>query len=90
MSQRRRLIMIKEMIHMTFSIYTWMLIARIVSSWFPNLSKYRAMHFLYFYTDPYLNLFRKFIPPVGGMLDLSPMIGFFALRFFEILVMNIL
>jgi YggT family protein len=29
-------------------------------------------------TDPYLNLFRRFLPPLGGggmALDLSPMIG---------------
>jgi len=29
-------------------------------------------------TDPYLNLFRRFLPPVGGggmALDLSPVVG---------------
>ena len=29
-------------------------------------------------TDPYLNFFRRFIPPIGGggfALDLSPMLG---------------
>ena len=29
-------------------------------------------------TDPYLNLFRRFLPPIGGggfALDLSPMVG---------------
>ncbi len=29
-------------------------------------------------TDPYLNLFRRFLPPIGGggfALDLSPMLG---------------
>ena len=33
-------------------------------------------------TDPYLNLFRRFIPPIGGggfALDLSPMIGIIVL-----------
>ncbi|MEM9512895.1 MAG: YggT family protein, partial [Cyanobacteria bacterium P01_E01_bin.48] len=30
-------------------------------------------------TDPYLNLFRSFIPPLGG-LDLSPMVAIFALQ----------
>jgi len=30
-----------------------------------------------------LNLFRRFIPPIGGMLDLSPLLGFFALQIME-------
>ena len=32
-------------------------------------------------TNPYLNLFRRFIPPLGGgfALDLSPMIGMIVL-----------
>ena len=33
-------------------------------------------------TDPYLNLFRRFMPPIGGggfALDLSPMIGIIVL-----------
>ena len=31
--------------------------------------------------DPYLNLFRKFIPPIGGMIDISPIIAIIALQF---------
>ena len=33
-------------------------------------------------TNPYLNLFRRFLPPVGGggfALDLSPMVGLIVL-----------
>ena len=33
-------------------------------------------------TNPYLNLFRRFLPPIGGggfALDLSPMIGIIVL-----------
>jgi YggT family protein len=33
-------------------------------------------------TDPYLNIFRRFLPPIGGggfALDLSPMIGIIVL-----------
>jgi DNA (cytosine-5)-methyltransferase 1 len=40
------------------------------------------MQFISFYTDPYLNLFRRFIPPLG-MIDISPIIAFFALGFIE-------
>ena len=42
----------------------------------------RSLSFIREVTDPYLNLFRRFIPPlsVGGAgLDLSPMIATFVL-----------
>ncbi len=31
--------------------------------------------------DPYLNLFRRFIPPIGGMIDISPIIALLVLQF---------
>ncbi len=40
-----------------------MLFARILMSWFTELQEYRIMQFIAFYTDPYLNLFRRIIPP---------------------------
>jgi len=32
--------------------------------------------------DPYLNLFRGIVPPLGGTLDLSPILAFVTLNFF--------
>jgi YggT family protein len=81
---------IKEIIHLIFLLYTVMLFIRIALSWFPDLYKYRATHFVLFYTDPYLNIFRKLIPPIGGMLDLSPLLGFFCLRLIEGFLMRLL
>ncbi len=62
------------------NIYFVMLIARILLSWFPNLNWYNPpLSFLAQVTDPYLNIFRSFIPPLGGM-DFSPMLAIFALQ----------
>jgi len=63
-------------------VYMLMLFARIVSSWFPEFQRTQWMMFLSFCTDPYLNIFRRLIPPLG-MLDLSPMVAFFALQIFQ-------
>lgn len=65
-----------------FFLYMVMLFARIMGSWFPEFQRSRLMQFLAFYTDPYLNLFRRIIPPLG-MFDLSPIVAFFALQFME-------
>jgi YggT family protein len=48
------------------------------------------MRFVAFYTDPYLNMFRRVIPPIGGVLDLSPLLGFFTLQIAENLLLFIL
>jgi YggT family protein len=77
------LIFLKNVIHWFFSIYTLFLMVRIIGSWFPPFAHHKIMRFVAFYTDPYLNLFRRVIPPIGGMLDLSPLLGFFTLHFME-------
>jgi uncharacterized protein YggT (Ycf19 family) len=45
------------------------------------------MDFLRDVCEPYLRLFRKFIPPLG-MIDLSPMVALFVLFIVDILVTN--
>ncbi len=30
--------------------------------------------------EPYLQLFRKLIPPIGGIVDITPIIGFIVLQ----------
>lgn len=65
-----------------FLVYTIMLFGRILGSWIPDLQHTRLMQFISFYTDPYLNLFRRFIPPVG-MMDFSPVIALLCLSFIE-------
>jgi YggT family protein len=78
-----------EIINWAFQIYTIMLIVRIVSSWFAEIQDHPIVRFISFYTDPYLNFFRRFIPPIGA-LDISPIIAFFGLQILEFIVKNIL
>jgi len=77
-------------IRLLFLCYTLMLLARIIGSWFPKLQNSRFMQFIAHYTDPYLNIFRRIIPPIGGVLDLSPIIGLIALKFLEKIVLWLL
>lgn len=65
-----------------FLVYTIMLFARILGSWVPELRGQRWMQFVAFYTDPYFNIFRRIIPPLG-MFDLSPIVAFLCLRVIE-------
>ena len=77
-------------VHFLFSIYTLMLVIRLISSWFPSFSRHPFIYYLSRYTDPYLNVFRRIIPPIGGVLDLSPLLAFFALRILEGILLYLL
>lgn len=79
--------MILKIISFIFQAYTMMLFARIISSWLPQLNDYRIMQFISSCTDPYLNFFRRFVPPLG-MIDFSPIIAFLALNFAQNIVVN--
>ncbi|WP_134700117.1 YggT family protein [Ammoniphilus sp. YIM 78166] len=57
-------------------LYYFALIGRILLSWLPQLQENRFAEFLYNITEPYLAVFRRFIPPLG-MIDLSPIVAFF-------------
>ncbi|MBD3882619.1 YggT family protein [Phormidium tenue FACHB-886] len=62
------------------NIYFVLLIIRILLSWFPNVNwlspPFSTLSQL---TDPYLNVFRSIIPPLGG-IDFSPMLAIFLLQ----------
>ncbi|MBF2017798.1 MAG: YggT family protein [Rivularia sp. T60_A2020_040] len=61
-------------------IYSFLLIARVLLTWFPQIEWYnQPFAALSQITDPYLNLFRNIIPPLGG-IDLSPLLAFLALN----------
>ena len=77
-------------IETAFTLYNLMLIMRILSSWFPSFQGTPIMRFVTYYTDPYLNIFRRLIPPIGGMLDLSPILAFLSLNFIKRLLITIL
>lgn len=54
----------------------------VILSWFP-IDRDSPVHQLFLFlrriTDPVMEPVRRVIPPVGGMLDLSPMIVMFVL-----------
>ena len=62
-------------------VYFWMIMARCLLTWFPVNWDNPLLYALRSATDIYLDLFRKFIPPVGGFLDVSPVVAGFALIF---------
>lgn len=73
-------------------VYYWILIIRVLSSWLPAPSNptVRSLYrFLYSITEPYLGMFRRFLPSVGrgGMgFDFSPILAVVVLYLVETLL----
>jgi YggT family protein len=67
-------------------VYLVLIFIRIIMSWIPRIPYNRwlagFLKFVTDVTDPYLNLFRRILPPVRlgpGALDLSPIVATFVL-----------
>ena len=84
-----------------FLVFIILVIASVVISWYttfrgsvPYNRPLRAVTgFIDETTTPYLNVFRRFLPPVGGggmSLDLSPMIGLIVLFVLRAVVVGLI
>jgi YggT family protein len=72
--------------------YTLLVFAYVLLSWVQlpyNLWVGRFRTFLHDTVEPYLGLFRRMIPPVGG-IDLSPLIAIILLQLISQVVITIL
>ena len=83
---------IETFVQVFIGVYTLLIIAYILTSWIrlpyqPWLN--RVQRFLYDVCDPYLRIFRRFIPPVGP-LDLSPMVAIFVLLIIKNVLVSLL
>ncbi|AXF55462.1 YggT family protein [Salicibibacter kimchii] len=72
--------MIGQLLVMGINLYTIAVFIYILSSWIPNLRESNFGQMLGSIVEPYLEPFRRIIPPIGGMIDLSPIVALIALR----------
>lgn len=61
------------------NIYSWALFIYILMSWFPNARDSAIGRLLARICEPFLEPFRKIIPPIG-MMDISPIVAYFVLK----------
>ncbi len=92
---------IAQYVDSLFLVYIILIFARIVLSWViafrGSLPYNRALRavtdFIESVVDPYLNLFRRVLPPVGGSrmaLDLSPIVGVIVLVILQGIVVGLI
>lgn len=80
-----------------FFVYILLIFANVLISFVPRMPYNRwlraVLDFVTETTNPYLRLFRRFLPPLGGgrlALDLSPIIGVFVLLILRALIVGLI
>jgi YggT family protein len=88
---------IADYVSAIFLVYIILIFARVLLSWIPRMPYNPALRavvgFINDVTDPYLNLFRRVLPPLGGRgfaLDLSPIIAIFILIIGQAVIPNLI
>ncbi len=75
--------MIRWLILQLGNVYSLIIVAYCILSWIPeprNAVFGDIKRFVAMVTEPYLGLFRKLIPPIGGAIDITPIIALFVLQ----------
>jgi YggT family protein len=88
---------VADYVNAIFIVYIVLIFANVLISYIPRVPyspPLRAvLDFVKETTDPYLNLFRRFLPPIGGggfALDLSPIIGIIVLFVLQAVVVGLI
>jgi YggT family protein len=86
-----------DYVNALFVVYVILIFGNIVISFVPRMPYYPWLRVLLDFvtetTDPYLNLFRRFLPPLGGAgfaLDLSPILGILLLFLLQKIVVGLI
>ena len=85
--------MIKSLIVALANAYTTIIFVYVIMSWIPNVTSGvigQVYSVLGKICDPYLDIFKKLIPPIGGVLDITPIIALLVLQFVVRLIVGIL
>lgn len=60
-------------------VFRILIFVYVLMSWVPNLREGPIGEMLGKIVEPYISIFRRFIPPIGGMIDISPIVAIIAL-----------
>ena len=88
---------VADYVDVLFTIYVVLIFIRVLMSWFTRIPYNRVLNvvleFVRETTDPYLNVFRRFVPMVRigpGALDLSPIVGIIVLLIVQAIVVGVI
>jgi len=71
-------------------IYSLLIIARAILSWIRIDQRNQFVRILSALTDPVLNPIQRVVPLIGGTIDISPVVAFFAVQLIKTMVLRLL
>jgi YggT family protein len=83
---------IQSFVHVFILVYVLLIFLYIITSWFQLPYRpwlYRIRQFLADVCEPYLRIYRRFLPPLGP-LDLSPMVAVLVLVILDQVIVSLL
>jgi YggT family protein len=83
---------VESFVDVFIGVYVLLILAFIILSWIRlpySVWLNRIQRFLYDICDPYLRIFRRFVPPLGP-LDLSPMLAVIVLIVLQQIIHSVL
>lgn len=89
------MVLLARILSWVFSAYEFLILIRVLLSWI-NTDPYRPtishplIRLLHQVTDPVLAPLRRLIPPVGGTVDISPVVALFALEILRRVITSVL
>jgi YggT family protein len=89
------MLLLADIVSVLIRVYEFLIFVRVLLSWI-NSDPYRpvvthpVVQILYRITDPVLAPLRRVIPPVGGALDISPIVALFALEILRLILVSLL
>ncbi len=88
---------VASFVNAVFTVYIILILIRVLLSWIPRMPYNRALRavvdFVHETTDPYLNIFRRVLPPIGGggmAFDLSPILAIILLFIGQAIVVGLI
>lgn len=80
--------MFAYLLRMAVNAYSFLILVYILASWVPEFHGTRWYLLVRKCVDPYLNLFRRFIPRIG-FIDFSPLVALFCLEMVPFVVLRL-
>lgn len=83
------------LVSFVFQLYEFLILIRVLLSWV-NVNPYRPVidhplvRVLHQVTDPVLEPLRRIIPPIGGAIDISPVVALIGLEIVRTILISLL
>jgi YggT family protein len=89
---------VADYVEAVFLVYAILILLNILIGWIPRIPFYRpwfraVLDFVTETTDPYLNVFRRIVPSIGGggfAFSLAPMVALIVLLVVQVLVVGLI